>query len=145
MIIYTSGSTGAPKGAIYTEKFVSNMWDASLFANNTNKENTTVLYLPICHGLASQQLNNQLAKGVTCYLVAKSNLSTLFEDITLVKPTELLLIPRVAEMILQLYQSELEGKKKLPMIHCLMSSLKKKYVSIFLAVELHKYFIVQPH
>ncbi|HGJ5863023.1 thioester reductase domain-containing protein [Arsenophonus nasoniae] len=132
MIIYTSGSTGAPKGAIYTEKFVSNMWDASLFANNTNKENRTVLYLPICHGLASQQLYNQLAKGVTCYLVAKSNLSTLFEDITLVKPTELLLIPRVAEMILQLYQSELEGRKKTIHDPLLDSKLKKEIrINIF--------------
>lgn len=132
MIIYTSGSTGAPKGAIYTEKLVANMWDANLFANNTNKENTTILYLPISHGLASQLLNNQLARGGTCYLVAKSNLSTLFEDIALAKPTELLLVPRVAEMIFQQYQSELEARKKTTNEPLLDSKLKREIrINIF--------------
>ncbi|WGL97455.1 thioester reductase domain-containing protein [Arsenophonus sp. aPb] len=126
MIIYTSGSTGAPKGAIYTEKFVANMWDASLFANNTNKENTTVLYLPISHCWGNLKFTNQLAKGGTCYLVAKSNLSTLFEDIALAKPIELSLVPRVCEMIFQQYQSELEVRKKTTHDPLLDIKLKKE-------------------
>lgn len=111
MIIYTSSSTGSPKGAIYNEKFVSNIWNPILL-NNSNKYMTTVLYLPISHSMANVQFYNLLARGGTCYLVAKSNLSSLFEDIALAKPTELILIPRIAEMILQLYQTELERRKK---------------------------------
>ncbi|MFV9998236.1 MAG: hypothetical protein AB8W78_11920 [Arsenophonus endosymbiont of Dermacentor nuttalli] len=64
MIIYILGSTGSPKGAIYTEKLVSNMWSTTQFADDLNKENATVLYLPISHGLPNLQFKNQLAKGV---------------------------------------------------------------------------------
>ncbi|HGJ5876441.1 MAG TPA: hypothetical protein ACHBX0_08680 [Arsenophonus sp.] len=44
-------------------------------------------------------------------MITKSNLSILFEDIALAKPTELLLIARIGEMILQQYQTELERRK----------------------------------
>lgn len=74
MIIYTSGSTGSPKGAIYNEKFVSNIWNPILLNNNSNKDMTTVLYLPISHSMANVQFYNLLARDGTCYLVAKSNL-----------------------------------------------------------------------
>lgn len=135
MIIYTSGNTGAPKGAIYTEKSLSKMWSTSQLIGAPDKENATVLYLPISHAWGNLKFKNQLAKGDTCYLVAKSNLSTLFEDIALAKSTELLLVPRAGEMIFQRYQSELEARKKSVMSQCLISSLKKRYVSIFLAAE----------
>ncbi|WP_119711471.1 AMP-binding protein [Arsenophonus endosymbiont of Aleurodicus floccissimus] len=132
MIIYTSSSTGSPKGAIYNEKFVSNMWNPTLFNNNSNKEMTTVLYLPISHSLANIQFYNLLARGGTCYLVAKSNLSSLFEDISLAKPTELILIPRIAEIILQLYQTELERRKKTEDDRQLNTTLKEEIrINIF--------------
>lgn len=64
MIIYTLGNSSSPKSAIYTEKLVSNMWSTTQFTDNLNKENATVLYLPISHDLANLQFKNQLAKRV---------------------------------------------------------------------------------
>lgn len=132
MIIYTSGSTGTPKGAIYTEKLVLNMWSNTQPSDNPNKENATFLYLPINHSLGNIKFKKQLAKGGTCYLISKSNLSSFFEDIALARPTELLLLPRVGEMILQQYQTELERRKKTTDDPLLEIKLKKEIrINIF--------------
>src|SRR6476660_5602262 len=47
-----------------------------------------------------------LARGGTAYFTARPDLSTLFEDIRLARPTELLFFPRVLEMIHRHYLGE---------------------------------------
>ena len=49
-------------------------------------------------------------RGGTCYFTAKSDLSTLFEDIRLVRPTFMAIVPRICEMVYQQYQIELERR-----------------------------------
>lgn len=51
-----------------------------------------------------------LARGGTAYFTAKSDISTLFEDIGLVRPTEMFFVPRVCDMVFQRYQSEMERR-----------------------------------
>ncbi|QXE33246.1 thioester reductase domain-containing protein [Streptomyces sp. GMY02] len=106
MLIYTSGSTGTPKGAMYTERLARAPWGAwsELFAG-TNVD--TINYMPMSHIAGHYALKNTLMRGGTSYFTASSDLSTLFEDIALVRPTELTLVPRVCEMLHQRYQSEL--------------------------------------
>src|SRR6202012_5094199 len=46
----------------------------------------------------------------TSYFAAKSDLSTLFEDLALVRPTSMSLVPRVCEMFFHHYQRELDRR-----------------------------------
>jgi fatty acid CoA ligase FadD9 len=51
-------------------------------------------------------LYGTLGNGGTAYFAAKSDLSTLLEDLRLVRPTELNFVPRIWEMLYGDYQSE---------------------------------------
>ncbi|WP_410873122.1 carboxylic acid reductase [Nocardia sp. A7] len=99
LLIYTSGSTGTPKGAMYTQRLVAVGWQPPrpLAA-------ITVNFLPMSHIAARLTLNGVLARGGTAYFAAAPDLSTLFTDIALVRPTEIFLVPRVCDMILQRFQ-----------------------------------------
>lgn len=48
-----------------------------------------------------------LVRGGVGYFTARSDLSTLFEDIALIRPTELTMVPRLCDMLFQQYRSEL--------------------------------------
>ncbi|MFX0576255.1 carboxylic acid reductase [Nocardia nepalensis] len=107
LLIYTSGSTGTPKGAMYTGRLVTAMWLAQpeLAVVNLN-------YMPMSHVAGRMSLYGVLARGGTAYFAAKSDISTLFEDIALVRPTELFFVPRVCDMVFQRYQSEMERRSE---------------------------------
>ncbi|WP_288496130.1 carboxylic acid reductase [uncultured Pantoea sp.] len=111
MLIYTSGSTGTPKGAIYTEQLASGMWGGSWSKIFSDSIATTIHYMPMSHVAGHSSLKNNMARGGVSCFTSKSNLSSFFEDIALVKPTELSLIPRICEMIYQQYHSELIKRK----------------------------------
>ncbi|GAA2255300.1 carboxylic acid reductase [Streptomyces amakusaensis] len=110
MLIYTSGSTGTPKGAMYTERLSSAMWGGEWSKLFSDEHATNINYMPMSHVAGHSSLKNTLARGGISYFTASSNLSTFFEDIALVRPTELSLVPRVSEMIFQKYQSELDRR-----------------------------------
>ncbi|WP_328413083.1 carboxylic acid reductase [Nocardia sp. NBC_00403] len=105
LLIYTSGSTGTPKGAMYTDRLVSAMWLGAppVSAINLN-------YMPMSHVAGRMSLFGVLARGGTAYFAAKSDISTLFDDIALARPTELFLVPRLCEMVFQRYQSEMDRR-----------------------------------
>ncbi|TCJ96712.1 carboxylic acid reductase [Nocardia alba] len=102
LLIYTSGSTGTPKGAMYTQRLVAVGWQPArpLTAIAVN-------FLPMSHIAARLTLNSVLARGGTAYFTAAPDLSTLFTDITLVRPTEIFLVPRVCDMIMQRFRHEI--------------------------------------
>ncbi len=107
-LVYTSGSTGTPKGAIYTERLAGVTWEDR--ANRTPDAGLiTVHYTPLSHFAGYFTLTNTLARGGTSCFTASSDLSTFLEDVALVRPTELSLVPRVCEMLYQRYRSELDG------------------------------------
>lgn len=106
ILIYTSGSTGTPKGAMYTERLARVMWE--YLAKRTGTDTVTLNYTPMSHVAGHFSLTNTLARGGTNCFTASSDLSTFFEDIALVRPTELSLVPRVCEMLHQLHRSELD-------------------------------------
>ncbi|UQA91544.1 carboxylic acid reductase [Streptomyces halobius] len=106
LLIYTSGSTGTPKGAMYTDRMVRKLWSGSLFRfESGDLPAIGINYMPLSHIAGRSSLFGTLGRGGISYFTAKSDLSTLFEDIGLVRPTELLLVPRICDMLFQEYQS----------------------------------------
>ena len=107
VLVYTSGSTGTPKGAMYTERIGRLVW-GGFFPRPPDHPFITLSFTPLSHGLGLSLLFGALRFGGTAHFVATSDLSTLFEDIGIVRPTELLLVPRVCEMIRQHFEGELD-------------------------------------
>ncbi len=107
MILYTSGSTGAPKGAMYTELMVTRVWISS-FVSNCETPTFNVNFMPLNHIGGRLPLVSSFQSGGTSYFVPESDLSTLFEDWVLVRPTEMLLVPRVVDMLFQTYRSAVD-------------------------------------
>ncbi|GGM48616.1 putative fatty-acid-CoA ligase FadD [Longimycelium tulufanense] len=108
-LLYTSGSTGTPKGAMYTERLVSRTWRMHWF-RSIDLPSIGINFLPLSHVAGRVSLIGTLACGGTSYFATRSDLSTLFDDIALVRPTELLLVPRICDMLFQWYQSELDRR-----------------------------------
>ena len=110
-LIYTSGSTGTPKGAMYTTDLVARLW---LRPHGPSQDIGIQIpaihlqYMPLSHVYGLAWLIATLSNGGIGYFAAKSDMSTLFEDIGLVRPTALNLVPRVCDMIYRRYRKELD-------------------------------------
>jgi fatty acid CoA ligase FadD9 len=110
MIMYTSGSTGLPKGAMYTERMVAKVWTNEMMSDFEDTPVFNVNFMPLNHLGGRIPLSSSFQAGGTSYFVAESDLSTLVEDWNLVRPTEMGLVPRVADMLYQRYQSAVDRR-----------------------------------
>lgn len=109
LLIYTSGSTGAPKGAMYPQSNVGKMWCRS--ARNwfgPSAASITLNFMPMSHVMGRGILYGTLGNGGTAYFAARSDLSTLLEDLELVRPTEMNFVPRIWETIYAEYQRRVD-------------------------------------
>ncbi|MBY8889043.1 thioester reductase domain-containing protein [Streptomyces sp. PTM05] len=105
-LIYTSGSTGTPKGAMYSQRLATRFW-VDVVPDQETRPSIALNYMPLSHMVGRGVLFGTLAKGGIACFVASSDLSTLFEDLSLVRPTEFLMVPRICDMLFQRYQNEL--------------------------------------
>lgn len=114
LLIYTSGSTGTPKGAMYTTKMVTNAWRRASRAmwgdDGDATPSITLNFMPMSHMMGRGILYSTLGAGGTGYFVARSDLSTFFEDLALVRPTQLSFVPRIWDMVYQEFQSEVDRR-----------------------------------
>ncbi|HEY1442046.1 MAG TPA: AMP-binding protein, partial [Mycobacterium sp.] len=108
MIMYTSGSTGTPKGAMFTERTLASLFTTSIAESDIPVFN--VNFMPLSHIAGRLPLAVSFLAGGTSYFVAESDLSSLFDDWTLVRPTDLMLVPRVVEMLFQHYRSAVDRR-----------------------------------
>jgi fatty acid CoA ligase FadD9 len=111
LIVYTSGSTGTPKGAMHLEHLVAMNWQSPARATLQRGHGIPSIalnFLPLSHVGGRGMLFGVLGTGGTAYFAAKSDISTLLEDIALVRPTQLNLVPRVWDMLFQQYQNQLD-------------------------------------
>ncbi len=107
LLIYTSGSTGAPKGAMYPQSNVGKMWrrgSRNWFGESA--ASITLNFMPMSHVMGRGTLYGTLGNGGTAYFAARSDLSTLLDDLELVRPTELNFVPRIWEMLFGEFQRE---------------------------------------
>jgi fatty acid CoA ligase FadD9 len=112
-LIYTSGSTGAPKGAMYTADMVTRLWQRPHSPSLDIGQQIPAIhlqYMPLSHIYGLEWLIATLASGGTGYFAAKSDMSTLFDDIALVRPTALNLVPRVCDLMFRRYRKELDDR-----------------------------------
>lgn len=102
-LFYTSGSTGTPKGAMFTESLCVGSWLAQ-----SDQPVITLSYMPMSHLIGYGYVIMTLANGGISYFAAKNDLSTLFDDLALARPTTLSLVPRVCEMFFHHYLGDLD-------------------------------------
>ncbi|UXA08971.1 thioester reductase domain-containing protein [Mycobacterium sp. SMC-2] len=111
LLIYTSGSTGAPKGAMYPQSNVAKIWrrgSRNWFGESA--ASITLNFMPMSHVMGRGILYGTLGNGGTAYFAAKSDLSTLLEDLELVRPTELNFVPRIWETLFGEFQRRVERR-----------------------------------
>src|SRR5271156_6863161 len=111
LLVYTSGSTGAPKGAMYPQSNVGKLWRRSRTSwFGESAASITLNFTPMSHGMGRVILYGTLGNGGTAYFAAKSDLSTLLEDLGLVRPTELNFVPRIWETLFSEFQREVDRR-----------------------------------
>lgn len=111
LLIYTSGSTGAPKGAMSRQSNVAKMWRrASRNWVGPTAASITLNFMPMSHVMGRGILYGTLGNGGTAYFAARSDLSTLLEDLELVRPTELNFVPRIWETLFGEFQRQVDRR-----------------------------------
>lgn len=102
MLLHSSGSTGTPKGVMIPA------WHArSAFTRESPR--VPVIHLAFCpmsHAMGRGAVYGALARGGTACFTAKPDMSTLFEDLRLVRPTDAAFFPRVLETVHRQFLSE---------------------------------------
>lgn len=105
-ILHSSGSTGKPKGAMITAAAIRHWW----LEEPDSYPTVSVMFMPLNHGMGKLALTYILRKGSLAYFTVKPDMSTLFEDFRLARPTMLYFFPRVFELIYQYYQNEVASR-----------------------------------
>ena len=101
-IVHSSGSAGKPKAALVTERGMKFYW-TSIVENAPPA--IGVCMAPFSHLMGKGTLINVMKHGGTAYFTLAPDMSTLFDDIRIVRPTFLGFFPRIIEIIYQHYQN----------------------------------------
>ena len=106
-LVHSSGSTGTPKGVMIPDRAMNYAW---VGPNPPEEPVVTTAFAPMDHFLGRHQIHITLTSGGTVNFTTAANLTTLFEDIRLTRPTSLFLFPRVMELIYQHFKNEVSRR-----------------------------------
>lgn len=102
-IVHSSGSTGKPKAAMVPEGALRLFWTS---IPEHAPPVITLCLAPFSHLLGKGSMISALRQGGTAYFTLAPDMSTVFDDIRIARPTLLGLFPRIVELVYQNYQNE---------------------------------------
>lgn len=108
-LLCTSGSTGCPKCAMFPQRLWRSHWHTGPLAPFRRFPSIGLSFYPLSHTLGLHSLLRTLVLGGVTHFTLASDLSTLFEDIRQVRPTFLILVPRIAQMVHQAFRAASQG------------------------------------
>lgn len=105
-ICYTSGTTGVPKGAMLTHRNILSNARAAIARFHISERDRFVSFLPLCHMFERTcGYYTMLFAGAT--IAYAPSLQTIREDVAQIKPTVLLVVPRVLEKVYNAVQEKI--------------------------------------
>ncbi len=107
-LMYTSGSTGSPKGAMITHRIWRSHWALHPLGQLARFPHIGINFYPLSHAMGRLAVVRGMVLGGVTHFSLMGDRSTLFEDIRLVRPTFLSLVPRVSEMVHNAYRMEFQ-------------------------------------
>ena len=105
-LVYTSGSGGRPKGAMFPERVWLEYWRDPARGGLPPVPGIRLASLPLGHIAGRRQLLYSLVTGGVTHFMSAGVMSTLLEDVRRVRPTVMMLVPRVSGLIYQHFQTE---------------------------------------
>ncbi len=97
-IIYTSGTTGDPKGAVLPHRCFLSLTDGIQQSLPIDERDTFLSFLPLSH-VFERFAGHVLPVSVGATIAYSGGLMTLTKDMVAVRPTIMLLVPRLLEAI----------------------------------------------
>jgi len=107
-IVHSSGSTGVPKGAVMPERAIKMVWRGA----RSHVPAITIALAPFNHVIGRSSVINTLSRGGLVNFTLMPDMSTLFEDIRLTRPTNMAFFPRILELVYQNYQNEVTRRNR---------------------------------
>jgi long-chain acyl-CoA synthetase len=108
-LVYTSGTTGRPKGVMLSHRNILCDVDAVLRTVDVYREDLFLSFLPLSHAL--ERTVGYYAPVATGSAVAFArSVQDLAEDLTTIRPTVLVSVPRIYERVYAKIQQGLEAK-----------------------------------
>ena len=96
-ILYTSGTTGDPKGVLLTHANIGSNVQVCRTVLDISETDTTLSFLPLSH--IFQRMVDYLFFNVGCTIAYGRDMTTVAEDMTIVRPTVAVSVPRLYERV----------------------------------------------